>query len=101
MALVLPLFITLFGQLVLHLWNWLMPAIFGLPALTFWQAIGLLALSWIFFGSWRGFAGHRPWRRGMRSRWEHMTPEEREHFRRGMAGRCGPRPETPAAEPNV
>jgi len=23
------------------LWNWLMPVIFGLPKITFWQAVGL------------------------------------------------------------
>lgn len=28
------------------LWNWLMPMIFGLPVLTFWQAWGL----WILLG---------------------------------------------------
>ena len=27
------------------LWNWLMPELFGLPTLTFWQALGLLALT--------------------------------------------------------
>jgi len=77
-----------FGQAVLQLWNWLVPPIFGLPALTFWQAVGLLALSWILFGSWRGF-GHRGrhWRHGMHERLERMTPEERENFRKAMAGR--------------
>ena len=102
--LILPIVFTIFGQVVLHLWNWLMPAIFGLPTLTFWQAVGLLALSWIFFGGRRGFpGGGRPWRRGMRmrERWEQMTPEQREHFRRGMESRCGHRPEPPAAEASV
>jgi hypothetical protein len=27
------------------LWNWLMPTIFGLPHITFWQAVGLNLLS--------------------------------------------------------
>jgi len=31
------------------LWNWLMPVIFGLPEIGFWQAFGLLILSNIFF----------------------------------------------------
>lgn len=42
--------ITVFGFVVKGLWNWLMPAIFGLHALTFRQALVLLALSWIVFG---------------------------------------------------
>ena len=29
------------GFVVMHLWNWLMPSIFGLRAITFAQAIGL------------------------------------------------------------
>ena len=48
------LFLTIavagFGKAVHELWNWLMPGIFGLPAITFWQAVGLLALSWLLFG---------------------------------------------------
>jgi hypothetical protein len=83
-----------FGQAVLHLWNWLMPMIFKLPMLTFWQAVGLMGLSWLLFGGWRGFAGpgggRGPWRLRMMERWEHMSPEEREKFQQGMRGRCGP-----------
>jgi len=91
-ALFLTIAIAGFGQAVHYLWNWLMPALFGLPALTFWQAVGLLALSWVLFGGWRGFRGpgHRGhWRRGMMERWELMTPEERAKFREGLRGRCG------------
>ncbi len=40
----------LFGYVVMLLWNWLMPEIFGLKTLTYWQAWGLLALSCILFG---------------------------------------------------
>ncbi len=40
----------LFGLVVQLLWNWLMPMIFGLMTLTYWQAIGVLILSCILFG---------------------------------------------------
>jgi hypothetical protein len=40
----------LFGWIVMLLWNWLMPDIFGLKTLTYWKAWGLLALSCILFG---------------------------------------------------
>lgn len=33
------------------LWNWLMPTIFGLPYITFWQAVGLNLLATILFKS--------------------------------------------------
>lgn len=37
--------------LVLVLWNWLMPAIFGLPTIAFWQAFGITILFGILFRS--------------------------------------------------
>ena len=52
-VLILIIVIAGFGQAVLQLWNWLMPTIFGLPAISFWQALGLLGLSWILFGGLR------------------------------------------------
>ena len=85
-----------FGQAVLQLWNHLMPQIFGLPSLTFWQAVGLMALCWILFGSWRGGRSLGGWRGRMRGRWDSMTPEQREQFRRGMEGRCAAPPEPSA-----
>ena len=34
---------------VKRLWNWLMPLIFGLPAISFWQAAGMMLLVNILF----------------------------------------------------
>jgi hypothetical protein len=76
-------FIFIGGTAVQLLWNWLMPAIFGLPEVTFWQAIGLLALSRILFGGF-GKSGHRSRRWG-----GDMGSEERERFRQRMRERCG------------
>jgi len=42
-------FFVLFGFIVMWLWNWLMPTIFSLPAISFWQGWGLLLLSSILF----------------------------------------------------
>ena len=43
--------IVILGYPLMLLWNWLMPIIFGLPEITFWQAIGLNFLSTILFKS--------------------------------------------------
>jgi hypothetical protein len=84
------LFAFLFGEVVMHLWNWLMPALFGWRIITFWQGLGLLVLCRILFGGFGGHGRHRPgFRRGMHERWEGMTPEEREKFRQGMRRRWG------------
>ncbi len=47
-------FTFLFGFFVMLLWNWLMPDIFSLPRIDYWQAWGLLLLSHILFKSWGG-----------------------------------------------
>jgi Ca2+/H+ antiporter, TMEM165/GDT1 family len=82
---------TALSFVVMGLWNRLIPAIFGLHAISFWQALGLLVLSKILFGGFRGRHGcsYRG-RERMLDRWEQMTPEEREKFRAGLRGRCGP-----------
>ena len=89
------------GQIVMRLWNWLLPPMFGWHAITFWQAFGLLALCRILFG---GFGSHGSGRSGMRGnmrermaqrmaertaeRVKNMTPEERELFERRLR-ECG------------
>jgi len=83
----LVLFAWLFGELVMHLWNWLLPPLFGVHVITFWQALGLVLLCRILFGSWGGGPGNRRGRR--RERWERMSPEERERLRQSWAARCG------------
>jgi len=81
--------VGIFGFVLMSLWNWLGPAVFGLHAITYWQALGLLVLSKILFGGFRGRpGGGGHWRHRMRERWEQMTPEEQEKLRQGMATRC-------------
>jgi hypothetical protein len=82
--------IAVFGFVVMSLWNWLMPSLFGWKLIGFWQAVGLVILSKILFGGFRGGPGrHLYWRRRMMERWAQMTPEEREKFRQGIQGCCG------------
>ena len=99
-------FVFLGGQIVMHLWNWMLPGLFGWRAITFWQALGLLVLCRILFG---GFHGHGGGRHRMRERmearaverWEKMTPEEREKARERW-GRCGAsKYEPPDAKPTA
>jgi len=84
------LFIGAGGWIVQQLWNWLAPALFAWHPITFWQALGMLALCRILFG---GFGlhsgGHSHMRRHMGERCGHMTPEERERFRQGIRSRFG------------
>jgi hypothetical protein len=101
----IAVFIWIGGELVMHLWNWLAPALFGWRQVTFWQAIGLLALCRILFGGtgmMRGTSARsrQRMRERMAERWERMTPEERERYRQSFRGRCGPF-EPPPATPTA
>jgi hypothetical protein len=92
----IALFVTLAAAaasfLVMSLWNILMPGIFAVRAISFWQALGILVLSKILFGGFRPYpGGGARGRRHMMERWEQMTPEEREKFKQGMRRGCGPR----------
>ncbi|HEV2699780.1 MAG TPA: hypothetical protein VGU90_17440 [Terriglobales bacterium] len=88
----IAIFIGIGGEVVMHLWNWNLPAVFGWRQITFWQAIGLFALCRILFGDLGMFARGSQrfnFRRRMAERWGRMTPEEREKFRQGMRSGCG------------
>lgn len=77
------------SALVMLLWNALLPDIFGVKTIGFLQALGLLILSKILFGSFggRGMFGRHG--RELRERWMMMSPEQREAFihQRGMGRR--------------
>jgi hypothetical protein len=79
--LILAAFVA-FGFFTMYLWNWLMPVLFHLPEITFWQTLGLMLLSRLIlgFGGHHGRGRHHC-RRHMHEKWENMTPEEREKFR--------------------
>ena len=91
----------IFSFVVMWLWNRLMPALFGLHVLSFWQALGLLILSKILLSGFHGRpAFSRDWRMRFIRRWEQMTPDERQAFRAGLHGGCkpgGPSPVAPKA----
>jgi len=89
-----PLFIlaaaAVLGWTVMMLWNAVIPAVFvGGHSIDYVHAVGLLVLSRILFG---GFRGHSGWRRHW-SRKGAMTTEEREQLRQSFSDRCRRRQE--------
>jgi len=84
-----PLFIVMLAAVsavTMLLWNALMPDIFHLTEITFWQAAGLLILARLFFGGFRPHGGwpSHAWRNKLRAKVSDMTPEERDRFFRRM-----------------
>jgi hypothetical protein len=97
--------VFVFGSVVMLLWNALMPDIFNLRQITFWQALGLLVLAKILFSSFRGGPkayGSRWKRDALREGWANMTPEQQEKFKQEWGRRCRKPfpPEPNPAEPN-
>ncbi len=71
----LLLFVAIGGEVVLLLWNWLLPPLFGWHQVTFWQALGILALCRILFGGFGRHGSHRSGvRRRMAERWDAHDP---------------------------
>ncbi|WP_144151734.1 hypothetical protein [Paraburkholderia sp. BCC1885] len=80
--------IAVLGWIVMALWNWVIPAVFvGGRAIDYLHALGLLVLSRILFGGFRGRGGWHG--RGGWRKWERMTPEERDNFLRGVSSARG------------
>ena len=83
-------FAAIGGEIVMKLWNWLLPPLFGWRLINFWQALGLLALCRILFGGFgRHSSGRSNFRRRMKGRCDRMDPGERERFRQAMRERWG------------
>ena len=88
--------IFLLGFVVMHLWNWLMPELFtGAHLIDYWHAMGILVLSKILFGGFKGRRGccgcgwgghHGHWRSRWKEKWEGMSEEDRAKVRNW----CGP-----------
>lgn len=81
------------SAVVMLLWNWLIPGIFNIQALNFWQAMGLLVLCRILFGrfNFRGGNRHRPpfANPAFREKFMNMSAEEKQAFKDQWKQRCG------------
>lgn len=78
-------FALLAALAVMLLWNAIMPAVFGLGEIGYWQALGILALSKILFGGYHGCSS----RSCVPTRLHHMSDEDREKIRDHWRSRCG------------
>src|ERR1700681_2868714 len=86
-ALIALVAFTVFGFVVTHLWNYLMPGLFGLRIITFWQAVGLMVLGRLLFGGFRPGRGGVGWgRRGGGATPPRRGPESTGRF--GGGGFC-------------
>lgn len=80
----------LVSAMVMALWNWLLPEILGVKAITFWQAVGILILSKILFGGFGGKkgCGGDKFRRLKEERMSGMSGDEKQRLREIWRKRC-------------
>lgn len=77
---------------VFFLWNQLMPEVFQLPEISYWQAMGLFILGRLLFGSF-GFGKNR-FKGGpphMREQWSQLSADEKAELRERWKKRCSKR----------
>lgn len=75
------LFALVFGFLVKFLWNALMPVIFGLTKITYWQAFGLVILAKLLFGSFghhHSHHGHDKFHKKIEHKWHRCLGVEKD-----------------------
>ena len=70
-------FLAFFGFIVMLLWNWLMPDIFGLKKITYWQAWGLLVLCSILFKGFNFKDNNSPDRKRRKQLRNYIKEEQR------------------------
>jgi hypothetical protein len=96
-AIIIPIAIAagvfVFGSVVMLLWNSILPAVFGVSTISFWQALGILVLAKILFGGFGCRHGHHRChghRHDWNSKWMHLSTEEREKMKEEWKCRCEP-----------
>jgi hypothetical protein len=84
--------IALFSFIVMSLWNAILVPVLHISAVSFWQALGILVLSKILFGGFRGRGrwggGGHHWNQEMKQKWQNMSPEEREQMKQQWRDKC-------------
>ncbi len=96
-----PLVIFALGYITMYLWNWLVPTLFNGPAINLWQTFGIVLLSKILFGGFKGKGGgcccgnnrdpRQAWKEHMKAKWDNLSTEERTSLKDKFFNKCGPR----------
>lgn len=84
--------VFVFGTLVMFLWNSILPVVFGISTITFWQALGILVLSKILFGGFGRGHSYKHSGYNWKSHHMHLNPEEREKMKDEWRSRCRTEP---------
>ena len=71
------------------LWNAILPEVIGVKEVTYWQALGILAISKILFGGFgRGSMKHKKRRAKFKQKFMNMSDDEKASFKSEWKSRC-------------
>jgi hypothetical protein len=76
------------SAIVMFLWNEIMPSLVHASYISYWHAMGLLAMCRILFGGIK-FGGRGYYRQRWNSKWQNMSPEEKAAMKEKMRERFG------------
>ena len=86
------LVLLVFSVALMLLWNWVVPALFRGPTISFAQSAGLLVLTKLVVGSWQCHYSRGSkslgWKQKFEQRWQAMSPEEQARLKRNFAHQC-------------
>lgn len=82
------LFVFVFGNVIMFLWNWILPDAIGANKITFWKAVGLFVLTRVLFGGFKGGHHRRRQHKGRewKERWRNLSEEEKVEFKEKWKG---------------
>lgn len=81
--------ILAFGFIVMTLWNSILPAVIGVRTITFCQALGILVLSKILFGGFKGGKCHHKFHSHCKDeKWMNLSEEEKEKLKAEWRNKC-------------
>ena len=97
-----------FAWITMLLWNWLVPVLFTGPVISYYQALGLLALTKILFFGIGGRRSCQPggaqphWKYKFNQKISSLSPEEREAFKQKVKEKwCSPSEKTDIKDSRV
>lgn len=81
------------------LWNWIVPAVFKGPTITFLHAFGIMLLAKMLFGGFHGKSGKcgggwknrkkQFWKQRFKDKWQHMSEEEKAALKNKFKSKFG------------
>lgn len=88
------LFVFVMGNVIMYLWNAILPDVINAKTITFWQAIGIFVLARLLFGGFKGGRSSHSKREHWKNKWKKMSEDERHEFKSKWKDYCNRKEET-------